>query len=100
MDNRPLYPGFHQDTHGMTMLGRVVLDAWVFGLLPREQDCSGWDLGRMQLLMNQTHERWDEFAGLPSRLTPELRARHDEIYGWAQARAREIGWDTELGDDE
>jgi hypothetical protein len=34
MQEKPIYPGYHADTHGITQLGRVVLDAWVFGLLP------------------------------------------------------------------
>ncbi len=94
------YCGLHQDGHGMTMLGRVVLDAWVFGLLPREADCAGWDLARMQVLMDQVQRRWDEFGGLPSRLPPELRQRHAELYAWATERARGRGWNPGLQDDE
>lgn len=97
---KPLYPGLHHDGHGMTMLGRVVLDAWMFGLLPRTQDCAGWDLGRMQVLMNQVQDKWDAFAGLPSRLPPDLLAVHTELYEWAQTRARGLGWNAELGDDD
>lgn len=79
----------------MTILGRLVLDAWLFGLLPREQDCAGWDLGRMQVLMQQVQARWDEYAGLPSRLPEPLRSQHAELYAWATQRARERGWDPE-----
>lgn len=94
------YPGFHQDGHGITMLGRIVLDAWVFGLLPRDEDCAGWDMARMQQLMRQVEERWDEYGNLPSRLPEDLRGRHTELYAWAMARAREQGWNPELDDDE
>ncbi len=48
---KAIYPGFHQDGHGITVLGRIVLDAWVFGLLPRDEDCAGWDMARIQQLM-------------------------------------------------
>jgi hypothetical protein len=89
------YAGFHHDSHGLTQLGRVVLDAWVFGLLPREQDCQGWDLGRMQGLMQQVQQHWDLHGGLPSRLPPDLLARHTEYYEWALARARERDWNPE-----
>lgn len=44
MNGKMIYAGFHEDTHGITMLGRIVLDAWLFGLIPREEDCAGWDL--------------------------------------------------------
>lgn len=100
MNEKMIYAGFNQDTHGITMLGRIVLDAWVFELLPKTEDCAGWDLPRMQQLMQQVNERWDEYGTLPSRLPPELRERHTELYAWATTRARERGWDPELGDDD
>lgn len=94
------YCGFNQDTHGMTMLGRTVLDAWLFELLPRSEDCTGWDLQRMQQLMGQVEARWDEYGMLPSRLPPELQQRHAALYAWATARGRARGWNPELADDE
>lgn len=100
MNDKTIYAGFNQDTHGITMLGRIVLDAWLFELLPQSEDCTGWDLQRMQQLMQQVNERWDEYGTLPSRLPPELRERHTALYTWATTRARERGWDPELDDDE
>ena len=100
MRDKQTYAGFNQDTHGITTLGRVVLDAWLFDLLPRSEDCAGWDIQRMQLLMQQVNEHWDAHSNLPSRLPPELRERHTELYAWATARARERGWDPELGDED
>lgn len=94
------YPGYMQDGHGMTVLGRLVLDAWLFGVLPREQDCAGWDLGRMQGLMQQVQEKWDENGLFPGRLEPGLRQRHEELYAWATERARGLGWNPALGDDD
>ncbi len=100
MPNKMTYPGFHQDSHGMTVLSRVVLDAWLFGLLPETEDCAGWDLQRMQNLMGEVEREWDKYGNLPSRLPPELRERHTALYKMAVDRAREKGWDPELGDDE
>lgn len=94
------YVGLHKDTHGITQLGRMVLDGWLFGLLPETEDCTGWDMGRMQALMDKVSVEWDKYASLPSRLPPELQQRHTEIYAKAMAQAREKGWDPELGDDE
>lgn len=99
-DNKMTYAGLGNDTHGMTMLGRVVLDGWLFGLIPETEDCAGWDLQRMQLLMSQVEARWDEYGNLPSRLPPELRERHTALYAEAAERARQRGWDPELGDDD
>lgn len=99
-DNKMTYPGFHQDTHGMTVLGRVVLDGWLFGIIPETEDCAGWNLQRMQMLMNQVEAAWDQHGNLPSRLPPELRQRHTELYDMATERAKSRGWDPELDEDE
>ncbi|MGA0807992.1 MAG: hypothetical protein ACO3PI_02975 [Burkholderiaceae bacterium] len=94
------YAGFFEDAHGITQLGRVVLDAWVFGIIPREEDCKQWDLGRMQNLMQQVQEAWDAHGGLPSLLPPELGKEHAATYNWAMDRARSLGWSSTLGDDD
>ena len=95
-----VYCGLEADSHGITLVGRIVLDAWLFGLIPDDEDCKGWDMGRMQNLMNQVEAKWDEYDALPSRLPPELRERHTEIYAWATDRAKKRGWNPELGDDD
>ena len=94
------YVGFRNDKHGMTQLGRIVLDGWLFRLIPETEDCTGWDLGRMQMLMEKVELEWDQYGNLPSRLPPELRQRHTEIYARATAIAREKGWNPELGEDD
>lgn len=94
------YCGFEQDAHGITQLGRVVLDARLFDLIPETEGCAGWDLQRMQALMGQVEARWDEYGNLPSRLPDALRTRHAALYAWAAERARSHGWNPELEDDE
>ena len=94
------YVGFNQDHHGITQLGRIVLDGHMFGFIPETEDCTGWDLGRMQLLMDKVQVEWDKYAGLPSRLPPDLLKRHGELYERAIQTARAKGWDPELGEDE
>ena len=98
--NKMTYPGFYQDSHGMTALSRVVLDGWLFGILPETEDCAGWDLQRMQKLMGEVEQEWDKYGSLPSFLPPELRQRHAELYEKATERAKARGWNPELGDDE
>lgn len=97
--NKP-YVGLDQDHHGITQLGRVVLDGRVFGFIPEGEDCTGWDIGRMQALMDRIEKEWDKYANLPSRLPPDLRERHTQIYERAMAQARAKGWNPELGDDD
>jgi hypothetical protein len=94
------YVGLNQDRHGITQLGRVVLDARMFGFIPDSQDCAGWTIGQMQPLMDKVDKEWDKYGNLPSRLPTELAERHAHIYAEAIARAKQRGWDAELGDDE
>lgn len=98
MDNT--YAGLENDKHGLTQLGRIVLDGRLFGLIPETEGCEGWPLGRMQRLMEQVQDEWDKYSNLPSRLSPELFKRHGEIYGQAITVARTRGWNPELGEDE
>ena len=91
-----LYPGLSNDQNGgLTPLGKVVMDAHVFELLPEEQGCDGWDLGRMQALYDQVHEAWVPYGHLPSRLPEALGERHRRIYDAAVERAKAAGWDPE-----
>ncbi len=98
MDN--VYPGFSNDKHGITQLGRIVLDGWLFGLIPETEECTGWQTGRMQNLMEQVQAEWDKYSNLPSRLPADLRQRHADLYDRAIKTARDKGWDPELGEDE
>lgn len=95
-----IYVGLDQDKHGITQLGRIVLDARVFGFIAETETCAGWDIGRMQALMDQVDKAWDQYGNLPSRLPPELRQRHVDLYARAVADAKARGWNPELGEDD
>ncbi|PKO63614.1 MAG: hypothetical protein CVU23_10050 [Betaproteobacteria bacterium HGW-Betaproteobacteria-17] len=77
-----------------------VLDGWLFGFIPETEDCPGWHLGQMQTLTEKIEAEWDKYGNLPSRLPPELMERHTALNKMAVERAREKGWDPELGEDE
>lgn len=101
MKRANLYPGIDQDTYGgMTFIGKIIKDAWTFGLIPETETCEGWDYGRIEALQQQVHAKWEEYGLLPSRLPPELRERHERIHAAAVTRARALGWDPELEDDD
>lgn len=95
------YVGVYDDDNaGMTALGLVVRDAWVFGLIPETETCAGWSGQQMQALYEKVHAAWAPYAHLPSQLPPELRERHERIHAEAVARARAQGWDAELDDED
>jgi hypothetical protein len=75
-------------------------DARVLQLLPETESCAGWSHDRLQDLYDQVAQAWQPYGQLASRLPDDLRARHERIYGEAIRRARELGWNAELGDEE
>jgi hypothetical protein len=89
-----------EEHHGMTMTGRIIRDAWVFGLLPEGEGFAGKGAGDLQNLFEAVHKAWEPYGQLPSRLPPELAERHARIHAEAVARAKAMGWDAELGDDD
>jgi hypothetical protein len=95
------YVGIHKDKYGgMTDIGRMIRDAWVFGILPEDETCEGWDLGRIEQLYDAVHKAWLPYGHLVSKLTPELRERHARIYAEAVERAHAQGWDTDLAHED
>ncbi len=101
MNRNKVYAGIDKDAYGgMTDIGKIIRDAWVFGLLPETETCAGWEHGRIEMLYGQVHDAWKPYGHLASRLPDELRERHARIYGAAIEKAREEGWNTELGDDD
>lgn len=95
------YPGLYNDHYGgLTEVGRIILDAWVFGILPETETCEGWDRGRLQELYDKVYAAWEPYGHLVSRLPESLRTRHAQVYGAALERARAAGWEPPMEDDE
>mgnify|MGYP001826273064 FL=1 len=92
------YIGIDKDPRGaMNATGKIIPDAWLFGLVPETETCEGWTGQRVQALYDQGTNEWDKYGHLASNLPPELAARHREIYDAAVARSRTLGWDPALG---
>lgn len=101
MHTKTGYVGIDNDAFaGMTELGRIIRDAWVFGIIPESETCAGWDGSRLQRLYDQVNAAWSQHGALPSALPDGLRDRHARIHGEAMQRARAAGWDPELPTDE
>mgnify|MGYP001821217838 FL=1 len=101
MRGQKKYIGIDKDPRGaMNATGNIIRDAWLFGLVPETETCEGWTSQRVQALYDQVTNEWGKYGHLASNLPPELAARHREIYDAAVARARALGWDPELGDND
>jgi hypothetical protein len=95
------YPGIQNDPyHGMSEFGRMIRDAWVFGILPESETCAGWTRGQMDALGDKVHAAWEPYGHLASRLPTELRERHAHIHDRAVRAARSQGWNPELDDED
>jgi hypothetical protein len=97
------YVGLYEDKFGgMTTIGGIIKDAWLFGLIPETETCKGWDMGRMQGLYEQVSDKWQEYGFRVANLPTDLQERHTAIHEDAIRRAREMGWnpDADIADEE
>lgn len=95
------YVGIDKDLHGgMTDAGKIIRDAWVFGIIPETETCEGWLAAGIQSLWEKTNAEWEKYGFLVSNLPEELRQRFDRIQGEAVKRAKAAGWDAEKDVDE
>jgi hypothetical protein len=95
------YVGIDQDINGgMTDTGRIIREAWAFGLIPESETCAGWDAQAIENLWGQTLAEWAKYNHQVSRLPDEIRERFLRIQQHAVIRARAAGWDAELQDDD
>ena len=101
MPEQKSYVGIDKDINGgMTDTGKIIRDAWVFGLIPETETCAGWSYGRIEQLYDQVSKAWEPYGQLASKLPDDLRERHARIYATAVQGAREQGWNPELDDED
>lgn len=92
------YVGIDKDINGgMTETGRIIRDAWVFGIIPEEETCEGWLSGGIEDLWQKVHAEWEKYGFRVGGLPDDLRARFLAIHDEAVVRAKTAGWS---GDDE
>lgn len=91
------YVGIDNDIQGgMTTIGKLIRDAWVFGLIPETETCEGWNLAGIDALLDKVNAEWDKYGCLVSHLPAELRARHQKFHDIAIEQARAAGWSGEV----
>ncbi len=90
------YCGIYDDKFGgLTALGNLIRDAWVFDILPESQTCKGWAIGAFEQLQDDLEAEKTKY-GVSVRSWPEeIQARHFRIQDEAVKRAREHGWDPD-----
>ncbi len=90
------YVGINNEVNGgMTTIGKIIRDAWVFGIIPETETCENWNLAGIDALLDKVNAEWDKYGCLVSRLPEELFERHQKIHGEAVVRAKAAGWSGE-----
>jgi hypothetical protein len=91
------YVGIDKDVDGgMTASGRIIRDAWVFGLLDESETCEGWLIEAIEDLWRKVNQEWEQYGFLVN----DLRERFMRIQNDAVHKARAAGWDPELNDND
>lgn len=90
------YVGIFNDEYGgMTDTGKIIRDAWVFGLIDESQTCEGWLVQGIQDLWEKVDAEWAKYGFRVGNLPPEIRERFDRIQAESVARARAAGWNPD-----
>ena len=84
----------------MTDTGKIIRDAWVFGIIPETETCEGWLPQGIEDLWSKVQQEWSKYGFQVGQLPQELRERFLRIQDEAVKRARAEGWDPELSDDD
>lgn len=100
MSTEKTYVGIHNDRYGgMTSTGAIIKDAWLFGILPGTQTCEGWSAGQIQELYDKVYAAWEPYGHMVSLLPDDLKRRHRQIHDEAVNKARQLGWEPDLSDE-
>ncbi len=97
------YIGIDKDINGgMTSIGKIIRDAWVFGLIEETETCEGWNLAGIDALLQKVNAEWDKYGCMVSALPEPLSTRHRDIHAKAIQHAKQAGWsgEHETGDEE
>jgi hypothetical protein len=95
------YVGIQNEVNGgMTSIGKMIRDAWVFGLIPETETCQGWNSAGIDALLQKVNAEWDKYGCLVSHLPPELAERHNRIHNAAIETAKGAGWSGEFETDD
>ena len=91
------YVGINNEVSGgMTTIGKIIRDGWVFGLIEESETCEGWNFAGVDALLDKVNTEWDKYGCLVSNLPVELRERHQRIHDKAIADAKAAGWSGEV----
>jgi len=96
------YVGINNEVNGgMTTIGKIIRDAWIFGLIDESETCEGWNFAGVDALLDKVNKEWDKYGCMVSHLPADLFLKHQRIHEQAFIKAKAAGWDgdSEMEDD-
>lgn len=96
MKDQKKYVGIHNDVNGgMTDTGKIIRDAWVFGIIPETETCEGWLSQGIEDLWSRVNNEWEKYGFSVGSLPAELQEKFMRIQTDAIAKAKDAGWDPD-----
>jgi hypothetical protein len=90
------YVGIQNDINGgMTDTGKIIRDAWVFGIIPETETCEGWLAQGLEDLWRKVNAEWEKYGFSVGQLPAEMRDNFMRIHNEAMQKAKAAGWDAE-----
>ena len=86
----------HEVNGGMTTIGKIIRDAWVFEIIEESETCEGWNLAGIDALLDKVNTEWDKYGCLVSNLPADMFEKHQKIHAKAMENARAAGWSGEV----
>lgn len=96
MREQQRYVGIDKDLNGgMTDTGKIIRDAWVFGIIPETETCEGWLPQGIEGLWEKVNAEWEKYGFLVGGLPDDMRETFMRIQSAAIERAKAAGWDAD-----
>jgi|TARA_R110000850_G_scaffold112821_5_gene227181 hypothetical protein len=96
MKDQKRYVGIDKEINGgMTDTGKIIRDAWVFGLIPETETCEGWVVQGLEDLWRKVNLEWEKYGFRVANLPPEMQQKFMCIHDAAINQAKQSGWDAE-----
>lgn len=91
------YVGIDNDQFGgMTDIGRIIRDAWAFGLIPDTETCKGWQVQGIEKLWEKVQQSWGDYGFSVRNFPDDVRERYLAIHEAAINKAKTLGWNPDL----
>ncbi|MGA1181193.1 MAG: hypothetical protein ACO3U1_11390 [Marivivens sp.] len=90
------YVGIDKDINGgMTTTGKIIRDAWIFGILPETETCEGWLPQGIETLWEKVNAEWEKYGFRVGAMPDDLREKFLRMQAEALECAKAAGWSGE-----